>query len=53
MDDGSGAGASQADAGMERAVDWRRVVVWFAMAVIGVMLWGFAGIALFEAFNHL
>jgi hypothetical protein len=38
---------------MEKAVDWRKVVVWFALAVIGGLLWALAGVALFEAFNHL
>jgi hypothetical protein len=53
MDDGFGARASQADASRENAVDWRKVAVWFAMAVMGVVLWGLAGVALFEAFSHL
>jgi hypothetical protein len=53
MDDGFGARASQANDTGEEAVDWRKVVVWLAMAVIGVVLWGLAGIALFEAFRHL
>jgi hypothetical protein len=53
MDDGFGARASQADASGENAVDWRKVAVWLAMAVMGVVLWGLAGVALFEAFSHL
>jgi hypothetical protein len=53
MDDGFGARASQANDTGEEAVDWRKVVVWLAMAVIGVVLWGLAGVALFEAFRNL
>jgi len=53
MDDGFGARAPQAEDTGETVVDWRKVVVWLAMAVIGVVLWGLAGIALFEAFRHL
>jgi hypothetical protein len=53
MDDGFGARASQAEDTGETLVDWRKVVVWLAMAVTGVVLWGLAGIALFEALRHL
>jgi hypothetical protein len=53
MDDSFGAGASQADSRAEPAVDWTKVFVWLAMAVIGLALWAFAVVALFEAFSHL
>ncbi len=53
MDDGFSARAAQAEDTGEEVVDWRKVVVWLAMAVIGVVLWGLAGVALFEAFRRL
>jgi hypothetical protein len=53
MDDGFGARASQAEDTGETVVDWRKVVVWLAMAVIGAVLWGLAAVALFQAFRHL
>jgi hypothetical protein len=53
MDDGFGARASHAEDTGETVVDWRKVVVWLAMAVIGAVLWGLAAVALFQAFRHL
>jgi hypothetical protein len=52
MEDGFGAQASHPDASTTTAVDWPKVVVWLAMAVAGIGLWGFAGVALFAAFSH-
>jgi hypothetical protein len=53
MEDGFGAGASHADPSTTTAVDWPKVVVWLAMAVIGLGVWGLGSVAVFEAFNHL
>ncbi|MDX6318504.1 MAG: hypothetical protein QOD35_1904 [Nocardioidaceae bacterium] len=53
MEDGSGTRAAPADASTSTAVDWPKVVVWVAMAVTGVGLWGLAGVALFEVFSRL
>ena len=52
MEDGLGAQASHPDASTT-AVDWPTVVVWLAMVVTGVVLWGLAGVALFGAFGRL
>jgi hypothetical protein len=51
MKNGFGAQASHPHASTT-AVDWPKVVVWLAMAVVGIGLWGFAGVALFKQFSH-
>jgi hypothetical protein len=53
MDDYFGARAARADVSAEPAVDWPKVIVWVAMAAVGVGLWGFAGVALVEALSRL
>jgi hypothetical protein len=53
MEDGFGARAAHADASTTTAVDWPKVIVWVAMTVTGVGLWGLAGVEVFEAFGHL